>query len=158
MLSPAPRPSAPVLVSSGEPAAGSGEVPAPKAPQTPPELVQAQTVIEPFAAALAGKHYEIAYGLMAAPYRATHTLEAFTQTCTSSPLLSTVQRAAVLGTGRSMLGSGTPGPYSEQARGLLMTGSGAIEARYTLLVNGKDARILVLSLGGVPVLDGVSAH
>lgn len=156
MLSSAPRPSGPVLAAPAEPPAGSAGVAAPRAPQTPPELVQAQTVIEPFALALASQRYEDAYALMAAPYRAAHSLDAFKQSCQRSSLLSTVQRAVVLGTSRSMLGSGTPGPYSEQARGVLMTGAGAIEARYTLLVDGKDARILVLSLAGVPVLDGVS--
>jgi hypothetical protein len=158
VLSSMPKLTPPVLTTPSEPAPPQNGQPAPKAPQTPPELVQAKAVVESFATALASKRYADAYALMAAPYRATRTLDAFTQTCVASPLLATTQRAAVIGTSRSMLGSGTPGPYTEKARGLLMTGAGVIEASYTLLVDGQDARILVLSLAGVPVLDGVSVR
>lgn len=158
VLSSMPKLSPPVLTTPNAPASPQPGEPAPKAAQTPPELVQAQTVVESFAAALASKRYADAYALMAAPYRTTRTLDVFTQTCTASPMLSTTQRGVVLGTTRSMLGSGTPGPYTEKARGLLVTGAGAIEANYTLLVDGQDARILVLSLADVTVLDGVSAR
>ena len=41
--------------------------------------------------------------------------------------------------------------------GVLASGAGSIDAAVTLLTEHGDARILVLSLGGIPVLDGSAA-
>jgi len=47
-------------------------------------------------------------------------------------------------------------PATVRGQGVLVTAAGSIDAAVTLLVEHGDARILVLTLGGIPVLDGVS--
>jgi hypothetical protein len=119
-----------------------------------PELVAATSVVENFARALAQKNYAAAYDLMAKQYRDAVTLDEFQQVCVSSDWLSNVQRGVLRSTRRMAV---SEGPYTEQGPGALVTSAGSIDTTFTFLVNGSDVRLLVVSLVGVPVFDGIGA-
>lgn len=149
-------PSREELSAGMSPGSASSTLPAP-----PDDLVLANAVFEGFGAELASKRYDAAYARMAAPYRSSFSLEAFRASCERSPFLAGVQRAGLLKTTRMVLadpqGSAAPAsPFTVKGQGVLASAAGSIDASVTLLVERGEARILVLSLGGIPVLDGVS--
>jgi hypothetical protein len=125
------------------------------APQGPDDLELARDVMTRFTAALAAKRFEDAYALMAEPYRARASLDAFRASCAASPFLAQAERATVFSTRRMLPGGAVQQPYSVQGTGVITGHAGSINAKITLLVSSGDARILVLALAGVPVLDGV---
>ena len=128
-------------------------------PTTLDDLELTAPVFEAFGAALATKNHEDAYSLMAQPYRDAFSRAAFRSACERSPFLAHAQRAGLLKTTRMALASADDQPAlptTVRGQGVLATSSGNIDASVTLLVSGRDAAILVLSLGGIPVLDGVS--
>lgn len=140
----------------------SGLVPTSAGPAAPDDLALANVMFEAFGAELAAKRYEAAYARMAEPYRAAFTLEVFRASCERSPFLSSAQRAGLLKTTRTSLAASTTpdahpeAPVTVRGQGVLVTAAGSIDAAVTLLVEHGDVRILVLTLGGIPVLDGVS--
>lgn len=128
------------------------------APRTTDDLELARGVMTRFTNALAAKRFEDAYALMAEPYRASASLDAFRASCAASPFLSQAERATVFSTRRMLAGGADQEPYTVQGTGLITGHAGSINAKITLLVSGGDARILVLTLAGVPVLNGVTGQ
>lgn len=127
------------------------------APQAPDDLDRARDVMTRFTAALAARRFEDAYALMAEPYRAAASLDAFRASCAASPFLAQAERATVFSTRRMLPGGAAAEPYTVQGTGVITGHAGSINAKITLLVSDGDARILVLVLAGVPVLNGVTA-
>jgi hypothetical protein len=123
----------------------------------PDDLEVARAVMTKFVQALAAKRFEDAYALMAAAYREQASLEAFRASCAASPFLAQAERATVFSTRRMQAGGAGPEPYTVQGTGVITGRAGSINARITLLVSDGDARILVLALAGVPVLNGVTS-
>jgi hypothetical protein len=127
------------------------------APAGPDDLEVARAVMTKFTQALATKRFDDAYALMAEPYRQIASLDAFRASCAASPFLAQAERATLFSTRRMLPGGAVHGPYTVQGTGVISGHAGSINAKVTLLVSGSDTRILVLTLAGVPVLNGVSA-
>lgn len=132
-----------------------------RAPQAgaegPDDLEVARPVVNAFFAALESGRLEDAYALMAPPFHATTSFSAFRAACAGSPFLAKARRAVLFSTRRILPNGAQPGPYSVTGRGVIESAAGSVNTDVTLLVNGRDARILVLSIAGVPVLNGVNA-
>lgn len=126
------------------------------AAQAPDDLELARALMTKFVDALAAKHFEDAYALMAEPYREHASLDAFRASVAASPFLAQAERATVFSTRRMLPGGAVQAPYTVEGTGVITGHAGSINARITLLVSGGDARIFVLALAGVPVLNGVT--
>lgn len=148
-LTQAMKPPAPPVLVPG--VASSAE-----AADSTPELTAANALVQRFASALAEGRHDAAYALMAAPYRQSVSLAAFEARCASSPFLAGARRATVVSTRATHIAGAGAGPYSMLGRGVLEGSAGSIDASFTFLVDGGRPSILVLALGGVPLLDGIS--
>jgi hypothetical protein len=87
---------------------------------------------------------------------ARFALDAFSAKCRASPFLSTLTRAVITKTQRRMVEGSSDATYTLAGMGMLVTGSGSLDASFTFLVDAGRMHILVLSIAGVPVLDGIS--
>jgi hypothetical protein len=135
----------------------SAPPPAPSRP-TSDELAVASELFGRFVAHLAARRHDDAYALMALPYRSMVPAAEFRLACERSAFLASAQRGVLQSTRRLVAPGGPKGPYTTQAQGMLVSSAGSIDANVTLLVERGEPSILVLSLAGVPVLDGVSPH
>jgi hypothetical protein len=79
-------------------------------------------------------------------------LPAFEKTCRASPILAAAR--AVTLTRLRQQSAGTAATI--EASGVLDSGAGAVPIGFVFLQEGGRLRILVVSLAGVPVLQGVA--
>ena len=114
----------------------------------------AAAVARPFVAHVGAGEFAQAYALLAAPYRNAVTLAAFTKACRASPIL-TAGRSVTLNRLRQQT-AGTAATV--EASGVLDSGAGAVPIAFVFLQEAGQLRILVVSLAGVPVLQGVAAR
>jgi hypothetical protein len=115
-------------------------------------LERAAAVAGPFVSDIGAGRFAQAYGRLAAPYRASVTLAAFTRTCQASPILAGA-RQVMLRRLRTQTGGGAA---TLEADGMLDSAAGAVPASFVFLQEEGTPRILVVSLAGVAVLQGVA--
>jgi hypothetical protein len=141
-------PAAPLLVETSDAARG------------PDDLQLAQRVADAFVASLAAGDLDGAHAQMAQPYREGNPPAAF-RAAWQAPLLAG-PRAVRLSRAHS---EATPAPdggfigsATFTARGVLTAKAGALEVSFTFLRDGADAHVLAVIVGGVPVVQGISAQ
>jgi hypothetical protein len=126
----------------------------------PDDLALAQRAASAFVAALAAGNYDAAYAQMARPYREAATASAFRASWTGAPLLAS-PRSVKLGRAHSESTPGADGGFVMSAiftaSGVLTTAAGALTASFTFLREGREARVLAVFVGGVPVVQGIGA-
>jgi hypothetical protein len=106
----------------------------------------------PFIADVGAGRYASAHAWLAAPYRQAVSVAAFAKACRASPIL-TGARAVTL---REVRAQSAAGAATLEARGVLDTTAGGVPVGFVFLQEDAGPRILVVSLGGVPVLQGVA--
>jgi hypothetical protein len=116
-----------------------------------PLLDTTSAVAAPFIVAVGAGRYAAAYALLAAPFRRAVSPEAFARSCRASPILSGA-RAVTLREVRQQSAVGSP---ALEARGVLDTTAGGVPVGFVFLEEDAGPRVLVVSLAGVPVLQGV---
>jgi len=95
-----------------------------------------------------------AYALLAAPYRDAVTLAAFTKACQASPILAEARAVTLNRLRQQTVGTAA----TVEGSGVLDSRSGGVPIAFVFLQEGGNLRILVVSLAGVPVLQGVAAR
>lgn len=122
-----------------------------------PLLDQVAAVAGPFVADVGAGRFAEAHARLAAPYRQAVTVDAFAKTCRASALLAGARTVTLREVRRQAVGDAV----TLEARGVLETAAGAVPASFVfLLETGTGAtggpKILVMSLAGVPLLQGVT--
>jgi hypothetical protein len=117
-----------------------------------PMLEAAAAVASQFVAHIAAGRFTEAHALLAAPYRSAVSVEAFARSCRASAVLAGA-RATTLNRLRQQSAGGAS---SIEASGVLNSAAGAVPIAFVFLQEPPGLRILVVSLGGVPVLQGVA--
>jgi hypothetical protein len=102
---------------------------------------------------LAAGRFAEAHRLLAAPFRATTSVASFAKSCSASPILAGVRSVTL---NRTRQQSGGDGNFSIEASGVLDTTAGVVPVGFVFLREGDALRILVVSIAGVPVLQGVA--
>jgi hypothetical protein len=120
----------------------------------PSLLEAAAAVASPFVAHVGAGRFADAHALLAAPYRTAVTPAEFSKACRASPIL-TGARSVTLNRLRQQ-SAGTAATV--EASGVLDSASGAVPVGFVFLQEGGQLRILVVSLAGVPVLQGVASR
>jgi hypothetical protein len=115
-------------------------------------LERAAAVAGPFVFDVGAGRFAQAYARLATPYRAAVSLNAFTKSCQASPILSGA-RQVMLRRLRMQTGGGAA---TLEADGMLDSTVGAVPISFVFLQEPRGPRILVVSLAGVPVLQGVA--
>lgn len=122
-------------------------------------LNRAALVASSFVAHVGAGRFADAYALLATPYREAVSLSAFEKACRASPMLASARSVTLTKLRQQSAGAAA----TLEASGVLDAGAGAVPVGFVFLVeagDGKDPRgalrILVLSLAGVPVLQGVA--
>jgi hypothetical protein len=115
-------------------------------------LERAAAVAGPFVFDVGAGRFAQAYARLATPYRAAVSLGAFTKSCQASPILSGA-RQVMLRRLRMQTGGGAA---TLEADGMLDSTAGAVPISFVFLQEPRGPRILVVSLAGVPVLQGVA--
>ena len=115
-------------------------------------LERAAAVAGPFVADVGAGRFAQAYARLAAPYRANVSLADFTRSCRASPILAGA-RQVMLRRLRTQTGGGAA---TLEAEGMLDSTAGAVPMGFVFLQEEGVPRILVVSLAGVPVLQGVA--
>ena len=122
-------------------------------------LERAAGVASSFVGHVGAGRFADAYALLAAPYRDAVSLSAFEKACRASSILAGA-RAVTLNRLRQQ-SAGTAA--SLEASGVLDSTAGAVPVGFVFLAEGtgnapesRALRILVVSLAGVPVLQGVA--
>jgi hypothetical protein len=116
-------------------------------------LDAAAGVAGPFVQGVGAGDFGQAYPLLAAPFREAVSPESFARACRASPILARA-RAVTLNRLRQQSGGG--GATTWEASGVLDSAAGAVPIGFVFLQEGEALRILVVSLAGVPVLQGVA--
>jgi hypothetical protein len=117
-------------------------------------LDAAAAVAQPFVAHVGAGEFAAAYALLAAPYRTAVTLAAFTKACRTSPILAGARSVTL-----NRLRQQTAGTAATvEASGVLDSRAGAVPVGFVFLQEAGQLRILVVSLAGVPVLQGVAGR
>jgi len=116
-------------------------------------LDTASVVAGHFIAHVGAGRFEQAYELLAAPYRRAVSVEAFAKSCRASPILARA-RSVTLRQLRQQAASG--GGASFEANGVLDSEEGTVPVSFVFLSEGGSLRVLVVAIGGVPVLQGVT--
>ena len=127
---------------------------APHETHGPSMLDAAAAVAVPFVANVGAGRLAVAYEAMASPYRSAVTRAAFEAACRASPILAGA-RSVTLNRLREQ-NAGTAA--SIEASGVLDSSAGAVPIGFVFLREAGQLRILVVSLAGVPVLQGVTAR
>jgi hypothetical protein len=117
-------------------------------------LDTAGAVAGPFIAHVGAGRFEQAHALLAAPYRRAASVEAFAKSCRASPILARA-RSVTLRQLRQQAASGGGGA-SFEANGVLDSEEGTVPVSFVFLPEGGNLRVLVVAIGGVPVLQGVA--
>jgi hypothetical protein len=115
-------------------------------------LDRAATVAAPFIVEVAAGHFADAYARLAVPYRAAVSLSAFTETCKRSPILMGARQVTL----RRLRTQSGGGGATLEADGLLDSTVGAVPISFVFLQEPAGPRILVVSLAGVALLQGVT--
>lgn len=115
-------------------------------------LDRAATVAAPFIAEIAGGRFAEAYARLAVPYRAAVSIAAFTETCKRSPILVGARQVTL----RRLRTRSGGGGATLEADGLLDSTAGAVPISFVFLQEPAGPRVLVVSLAGVPLLQGVT--
>jgi hypothetical protein len=117
------------------------------------DLERAAAVATALVADIGAGRFPEAYARLAKPYRAAVSLEAFAASCRGSPILKGARRVTF-----SRLRTQTSGDAATlEANGLLDSLAGAVPARFIFLQEASGPRVLVFSLAGVPVIQGVTS-
>jgi len=117
-------------------------------------LDAAAAVASPFVAHVGRGEFADAYALLAAPYRDAVTLAAFTKACQASPILAEARAVTLNRLRQQTVGTAA----TVEGSGVLDSRSGGVPIAFVFLQEGGNLRILVVSLAGVPVLQGVAAR
>ena len=118
----------------------------------PSMLDAAAAVAVPFVAEVGSGRFADAYQLMAAPYRNAVTPAAFEKACRASPLLVGARSVTLNRLRQQNAGAAA----TVEAMGVLDSRAGAVPIGFVFLQESGRLRILVVSLAGVPVLQGVT--
>ena len=118
----------------------------------PSMLDGAAAVASPFVAHVGAGRFADAYALLAAPYRSAVTEDAFAKACRGSPLLAGARSVTLNRLRQQSAGTAA----TVEASGVLDSSAGAVPIAFVFLVEAGRPRILVVSLAGVPVLQGVA--
>ena len=131
----------------------SAEVALKESQQRGPSLLQtAANVASPFVAHVGAGRFADAYALLAAPYQRAVKLSDFAQACRASPILAGARSVTLSRLRQQNAGGAT----SIEASGVLDSAAGAVPIGFVFLQEQGHLRILVVSLAGVPVLQGVT--
>jgi hypothetical protein len=122
-------------------------------------LERAAAVASSFVGHVGAGRFADAYPLLAAPYRNTVSLAAFEQACRASPILAGARTVTLNRLRQQSAGTAA----TLEAMGVLDSAAGAVPVGFVFLTEGaagapdaRALRILVVSLAGVPVLQGVT--
>jgi hypothetical protein len=118
----------------------------------PSMLEAARVVASRFVAHIGAGRFADAYAMLAAPYRSTATLAEFSKSCRASPILAGARAVTLTRLRQQSAGAAT----TVEASGVLDSNAGAVPIGIVFLQEGDGLRILVVSLAGVPVLQGVA--
>jgi hypothetical protein len=118
----------------------------------PSLLEAAAAVASPFVAQVGAGRFEDAYLLLAAPYRNAVTVAQFSKACRASPILAAARSVTLNRLRQQTAGSAA----TVEASGVLDSGAGAVPVGFVFLKEEGRLRVLVVSLAGVPVLQGVA--
>lgn len=118
----------------------------------PSLLDAAAAVASPFVAHVGAGRYADAHALLAAPYRGAVTPAVFAKDCKASPILSSARSVTLNHLRQQSAGTAA----AVEASGVLDSGAGAVPIGFVFLQEAGRLRILVVSLAGVPVLQGVA--
>ena len=118
----------------------------------PSMLDAAAAVAVPFVAEVGSGRFADAYQLLAAPYRSAVTPAAFEKACRASPLLVGARSVTLNRLRQQNAGAAA----TVEAMGVLDSRAGAVPIGFVFLQESGRLRILVVSLAGVPVLQGVT--
>ncbi len=115
-------------------------------------LDRAAAVATPFVAHVGAGRFADAYALLAAPYRLAVTVERFARSCQASPILAGARGVTLRQLRQQSAGAAT----TIEARGVLDSKGGGVPVDFVFLDEAAGPRILVVSLAGVPVLQGIA--
>ena len=115
-------------------------------------LDRAAAVAAPFVAEIGAGRFAEAYARLAVPYRAAVSIGAFTSTCQASPILMGARQVTL----RRLRTQSAGGAATLEADGVLDSTAGAVPISFVFLQEPAGPRVLVVSLAGVPVLQGVA--
>jgi hypothetical protein len=115
-------------------------------------LERAAAVAAPFIVHVGAGRFAEAYALLAAPYRLAVSVEAFARSCRASPILAGARGVTL----RELRQQSAGGATTLEARGVLDSNGGGVPIDFVFLDEAAGPRILVVSLAGVPVLQGVA--
>jgi hypothetical protein len=118
----------------------------------PSKLDAAAAVASSFAAHVGAGRFAEAYPLLAAPYRSAVPLAGFAKACRASPILAAARTVTLNRLRQQSAGSAA----TIEASGVLDSSAGAVPIGFVFLEEESRLRILVVSLAGVPVLQGVA--
>ena len=118
----------------------------------PSKLDAAAAVTSSFAAHVGAGRFAEAYPLLAAPYRNAVPLAAFAKACRASPILAAARAVTLTRLRQQSAGSAA----TIEANGVLDSSAGAVPVGFVFLEEEGQLRILVVSLAGVPVLQGIA--
>ncbi len=115
------------------------------------QLDAAAAVASAFVADVAAGRFAAAHARLATPYRTAVPVAAFATACRGLPILMGARAVTLRELRQQQSGSAA----SIEARGLLDAAAGAVPIGFVFLREESALRILVVSLAGVPVLQGV---
>lgn len=116
-----------------------------------PLLDEASKVANAFAGHVGRGQFAEAHALLAAAYRNAVPVAAFTKSCQRSPILSGARAVSL----RQLREESAGKSATIEAIGALDASAGAVPASFVFLREPAGLRVLVLTLAGVPVLQGV---
>jgi hypothetical protein len=120
--------------------------------QVTSSLDRAAAVAAPFVGDIAGGRFDEAYARLATPYRAAVSLAAFRAACKASSILMGARQVTL----RRLRTQAAGGAATLEADGLLDSTAGAVPIGFVFLQEPPGPRVLVVSLAGVPILQGVA--
>jgi hypothetical protein len=126
--------------------------------RAPDDLELASSVAGAFVAHLRARRFDDAYAMMARSYRARIEPAAFRAAWTTSPLLAGLRDVRLTSARSEAVRAGDGrlvAPATFTARGALIAAAGSLDATFTFLREDGGARVLVVAVGGVPVVNGV---
>ena len=115
-------------------------------------LERAAAVAAPFIGHVGAGRFAQAHALLAAPYQRAVSVEAFASSCRASPILAGARGVTLRQLRQQSAGAAT----TLEARGVLDSTGGGVPIEFVFLDEAAGPRVLVVSLAGVPVLQGVA--
>jgi hypothetical protein len=131
------------------------------APRGPDTLALAQRAASSFVGALGAGDLDGAYAQMAGAYREAATPAAFRAAWKAAPLLASPRRVSLSSTRETSMqlpDGGFVRGATFTARGMVQVAAGALEVTFTFLREDGEARVLAVSVGGVPVIQGIATN